>query len=127
MVEEKPNAKTKGNKSKSPTARVNKEPNVSVSVPGDVKREPIFPADTDLLKPPPDKITIKTKESNSSKAAKVKKEVESFGRSEVTPTDVKVEEEEESPIGKDARPKAVPISVRVKDEEVCLFMSDISI
>lgn len=122
MVEEKPNAKTKGNKSKSPTARVNKEPNVSVSVPGDVKREPIFPADTDLLKPPPDKITIKTKESNSSKAAKVKKEVESFGRSEVTPTDVKVEEEEEeeeeSPIGKDARPKAVPISVRVKDEEV---------
>lgn len=119
MAEEKPKAKTKGIESKSPTARAKKEP--SDSVPVDVKkRESISPADTDLLKPPPDKIITKNKEANSFKVAKVKKEVESFCRSEVTPTDVnkEEEEEEESSIGKDARPKIVPISVQVKDEEV---------
>lgn len=118
MAEEKPKAKPKGVKSKSPTAGVKKEP--SDSVPMDVKkRESMTPADTDLLKHP-DKIIIKKKEPKSSKVTKAKKEVESFCRSQVTLTDVNIKEEveEESSIGKDARPKTVPLSVQVKDEEV---------
>lgn len=114
MAEEKSNAKTKGINSKLPTARVKKEPTVSLPAAMDVrKRESISSEDTDLLKPPTDKIIMKNKEANSSKAAKVKKEF--------TPTDVNIKEEkeeDESPIGKDARPKVVSISVRVKEEEV---------